>query len=909
MAARPHPRWTALAVLAALACGCFGAAATPAAGAGITEEIAPDYIVFLPPGGIFGLSPQEDRFAVEITRREKSPQLEAVHLTLAITHEGTTLTARSRTDPVTDGRHAVIREGAVVPVWETIRRGRLVGLWQAWRYDGFALDAEVRENGPEGRLIYRRHTPNLVIGISRRGFYDRYGLPLALGGTGIALLLSLAAARFAPPGRPRRTRAAFDLGALALIAACALAFSRYAMLAVWSAALLLPLIPGRVKERVFDSAAGALREARLARAGPQAVSWAPAGAVVIVTAWLLAWHVTLLLALGFEPSDFSEYLKLLAALYLAAALTLVLPLHAALGRRARGGRPLWPLIAAAVAVILAWVAARALDWGAFFFSSGHLDEDFWTHAFHGRMLTFLGERQVRVLLTAAAGSAVLLVLVLGGAVRVARRAAAPGAVLGRRPLKPLLRVNAFAAAAVVAAAGFLWPYLSAPSGRDISDSIREAFSGVPEAKVAASLAHTLLVPEPADPPPIDAALGAKLERAGLRLNALDPRYPLMKPSIYLDPVRAAEALRPRVAPGTNLIVILAESLSAGLVEEKVHGVAGLTPHIDDFRAHSYAFRNLYSSDFPTIKGQLAALASFAFDHRGLAITADAGNPLKSRFLFLSDVLSRARGYAAYHLQSDYASFAATARILGRHGYARFYSAEDGELQRRAVHPIAKTWGLYDEDLFRALAEMLAEEAFRRPFLLTVATTDMHFPYATLRRHPGTHGNALLDAVHSEDVAFGVFWEAFKRSPRAADTLVLLTADHALVRSLVRSGGADPRLSEFDYLFGALYVPGDPRWAGGGTDTVCTQLDLAPTLLDVMGVDTPNPFLGLSIFSERPRHPLALSREIPTDRWSPEDRAAAQAIGWTPGDHRQFQAWLRHLAVANRVLPPEGMPAR
>ncbi len=896
-------------LLAALAGGCFVAVAAPAAGAGITEEIDPEYIVFLPPGGIFGLSPSEDRFEVEIARRERSPALAKVHLRLAITHAGAPLTVREQTVPVADGQRAVIRETAVVPVRETIRRGRLTGLWQAWRYDGFALEAEVRENGPEGRLIYRRHTPDLEIGISRRGFYDRYGTPLALGGVGVALLLSLAAARVVPPGKRRRTHAAFDLGVLGLVGAFTLGFTRYGMLAVWPAALALPLIPGRVKERVCGRVTDTLSVARQARAAPTSVSWAPAAAVVIAASWMLGWHVALLLAFGFQPSDFSEYLKLLSALYLAAALAMVLPFCAALGRRAGRGRPLWPLIAPAVFLLLVWVGVRALDWGAFFFTSGHIDEDFWTHAFHGRMLTFLGERPVRIMLAAAAGSAALLGLMLRRAVRFARRFGAAGPGQGGRFLETLLRVNASAAIALVVAAGSLWPCVFAPSGRDISDSIREAFSGVPEVKVAVSLANTLLVPEPADPPPLDAALGEKLARAGIRLNAVDPRYPLMKPSIYLDPVKAAGAARPRVAPGTNLIVILAESLSAGLVDEKVHGVSGLTPHIDDFRAHSHTFRNLYSADFPTIKGQLAVLASFAFDHRGLAITADAGNPLKSRYLFLSDVLSRRCGYVAYHLQSDYASFAGTASILGRHGYARIASAEDAELQRRAVHSIAKTWGLYDEDLFRALAAMLAEEAFQRPFMLSVATTDMHFPYATLKRHPGTHGNALLDSVHSEDAAFGIFWEAFKRSPRAQDTLVLLTADHALVRSLVRSGGSDPRLSEFDYILGALYIPGDRRWAGGGTDAVCTQLDLAPTLLDVMGVDTPNPFLGLSIFSERPSHPLALAREIPMDRWSPEERVAAQAIGWTAGDHRQFQAWLRHLAVTNRVLPPEGPPVR
>ena len=79
------------------------------------------------------------------------------------------------------------------------------------------------------------------------------------------------------------------------------------------------------------------------------------------------------------------------------------------------------------------------------------------------------------------------------------------------------------------------------------------------------------------------------------------------------------------ARGTNLIVILCESLSSALLDESVHGVKGLTPNFLDFARHAYSFRNLYSADFPTIKGQIATLASFAFDHRGLR-AVDAEEP-------------------------------------------------------------------------------------------------------------------------------------------------------------------------------------------------------------------------------------------------------------------------------------------
>lgn len=893
-------------LLAALVFGCVTAGAAPPKESTATTTIDPACTVYRPPNRIFGLSPSEDRFEIEITWTERSPSLAALHLSFSIAHDGVPLVTRTGTFPVSGGQYALIRETGIVPVWETIRRGRLVGLWHAWNYDGFALNAEVRENGPDGHLIYHHYSPNHIIGISRRGFYDQYVKPITLGGIAFFILLSQIAARFTPPGPKRGAEIAFDLSVLMGLSGLTLAFSRYAMIAIWPVAVLLALIPGRLKQGAALGAGGALRAGWRAVDASISPSWAPAAASIAVAAWLLAWHVSLLQVFGFNPADFSEYLKLLSALYLAASLVIVMPLHALIARRVRCGRPIRAIIAAAACFFLVWVAVRTLDWGAFFFSAGHIDEDFWSHAFYGQVLTILRERSMQLLLAAAIGSAGLLGVLLWNAVRFGRWTAALGLRQhGLRPISPLLWSNAAITVGFVVVLASVWPLVLMPSGRTISDSIREAFSGVPEVKVAASLAHTLLERESADPPVLDVALVEKLRQAGIRLNALDPRYPLMKPSIYLDPLMAAKSDRPRAAPATNVIVILAESLSAWLVDERIHGVAGLTPHIDDFRAHSFTFRNLYSADFPTIKGELAALASYAFDHSGLPITADSGNPLKSRYLFLSDVLSRQCGYSAYHLQSDYASFAGTASILGRHSYERIYSAEDAELRRRAAHPIEKTWGLYDEDLFRAVTGMIAEGAFRPPFLLTLATTDLHFPYATLRRHPGTHGNVLLDAVHSQDAAFGVFWEAFKRSPRAADTVVLLTADHALVRSLVKRGGegGGGRSSVFDYVFGALYVPGSDRWAGGGTDATCTQLDLLPTLLDVLGVDIPNPFLGLSIFAERPQHPMALAREIPTERWSPSDRAAAMAIGWTPGDHQQFLEFLRNLAVTNRVLPP------
>jgi arylsulfatase A-like enzyme len=180
----------------------------------------------------------------------------------------------------------------------------------------------------------------------------------------------------------------------------------------------------------------------------------------------------------------------------------------------------------------------------------------------------------------------------------------------------------------------------------------------------------------------------------------------------------------------------------------------------------------------------------------------------------------------------------------------------------------------------------------------------------LHRHAGTGGNDLLDALHSTDAAFGAFWDYLRASPYGERTLVLVTADHALARRAMRWEGGGNRLSPFDWIEGYLHVPGSGRWRGAACDRVVSQMDLAPTLLDVLDVDVDNPFLGLSVFSDRPAHPLVLGREPPpVDDPRLDDHARQAATAWSEEDQRRLLAYLTALARANRIRPDVAVHAR
>ncbi len=871
----------------------LAAAAPTHASDGIEESIHPGYTVSLRPGGLVALDPEADRFGLSIGPRMAGSPTPPLHLRATLSCGSRVLSVATATaEALPEGRASLV-VSPFVPWRQVAGCGRLRRLIPRWEHDGFTFEAEVRAGGPAGPVVYALRDPDRTVGISWTGFFSRIAGPLTAVGVGLGLLAT-GWRRRRVQGPARREILLFDLVALGFAALTPLAFSPFAAPLVPLLGLAVAGIPPDVKQGLVaalrDPGAGGL------------AAWSPALGALALTATGLAWHYALIRAYALAPADFRPHLPLIAGVYLLLGLGGAVLLHRGVARRVGTGRGIAP-VAVAVTLAVAFLGAlRRLDWATFFHTGAHADGELWRHAFYGQGLTLAATGPGPWL----AASLVIEVLVALALVFLARRWAEQRAALPPEASGPVVALGSLATnVAVAAALGIVLNAVAVraapPRPREISDSVREAFTTLPEVALVRPLWRAAVSDDrrPERPAP---ALVARLEQAGVTLGALRTDYPLLKPSIHLAPP-PAERHKPSVPAGTNLIVILVESLSSALLDEGVHAVPGLTPHLDDFAEHALSMSHLWAAEFPTIRGEVAALASFAFGEDARGTVIGGRSPLDARFLFLAEVM-KALGYTTVHAQSDFGTFAGTARMFRRHGYDDVWSADEPEIRSRARRPLDKTWGVYDEDLFASVVDTLDRGALRRPFLLTIATTDMHFPYATTVRHPANRGDELLDSVHSTDAAFGRFWQYFKSSPYADNTLVLVTADHALVRRVLRYSEGGDRLSRFDWLAGLLYVPGNPRWQGATTGVLCSQLDLAPTLLDILDVDAENPFLGLSIFSGRPSNPLLLGREGPPledlpaplrDRLAPTD--------WSDEERADLLDYLSALARSDAIMPP------
>ena len=275
----------------------------------------------------------------------------------------------------------------------------------------------------------------------------------------------------------------------------------------------------------------------------------------------------------------------------------------------------------------------------------------------------------------------------------------------------------------------------------------------------------------------------------------------------------------------NLVIIVEESLGAQYVGSL--GGRNLTPELDALAAQSWNFRQAYATGTRSVRGLEALIAGFP--------------PTPSE--------------AVLKLSGAQTGFFTLAELLGRHGYhSRFiYGGEahfdnmrgfflgngfDEVVDRAAfVDPVfVGSWGASDEDMFTQLDKELSEDT-GRPTLTVAFSVSNHSPweYPEGRIQPEGEPASVENTVRYADWALGRFFQKARQSAYWDDTVFLVVADHD-----ARAGGAAlVPVRNFHIPAMVLGKGIAPRQ----DERVVSQIDLPPTLLSLIGLDTQHPMPG------------------------------------------------------------------
>ncbi len=285
-------------------------------------------------------------------------------------------------------------------------------------------------------------------------------------------------------------------------------------------------------------------------------------------------------------------------------------------------------------------------------------------------------------------------------------------------------------------------------------------------------------------------------------------------------------------PPRNIVLISVESLSAKFLGS-FGNPAGLTPRMDALARDGLLFTQLYATGTRTVRG-LEALSLGTPPIPGQAIVR---RPNNEHLATVGEVLRR-QGYATFFLYGGYGYF---------DNMNAYFAGNDYQVVDRTDFPkasvgFANVWGVADEFLFdNSLAQLDQAHAAGKPFLAQIMTTSNHRPF--------TYPDGRIDipspgkregGVKYTDYAIGRFIDQARKKPWFNDTLFVIVADHCA------SAAGKSRLPVDGYHIPLiLYAPALLK--PGRDARLASQIDIPPTLLDVMGLPGDDHFFGRSLF--------------------------------------------------------------
>jgi phosphoglycerol transferase MdoB-like AlkP superfamily enzyme len=306
-----------------------------------------------------------------------------------------------------------------------------------------------------------------------------------------------------------------------------------------------------------------------------------------------------------------------------------------------------------------------------------------------------------------------------------------------------------------------------------------------------------------------------LTAAGLAQPPADPRYPSMH-------LQVPE--RPRARP-LNLVIILEESLGAQYVANL--GGQALTPCLDALSQQGWNFTRAYATGTRSVRGLEAVVTGFMpTPAQAVVKLPDA----QRGFFTLADLLGR-HGYHSRFIYGGEAHFDNMKGFFLGNGFDHI--VDRGEF----VDPqFIGTWGASDEDMFNQLHRLLSADADQPTFTLAF-TVSNHTPweYPSGRIVPDGNPATVENTVRYADWALGRFFDQARQSPYWDNTVFLIAADH------------DSRVSGASLVpVRHFHIPSvilGADVAARRDDRIISQIDLAPTLLSLMGLETRHPMLG------------------------------------------------------------------
>ncbi|EEL69626.1 MULTISPECIES: LTA synthase family protein [Bacillus] len=309
------------------------------------------------------------------------------------------------------------------------------------------------------------------------------------------------------------------------------------------------------------------------------------------------------------------------------------------------------------------------------------------------------------------------------------------------------------------------------------------------------------------------------------------------------------------AKGKNVIVVTLESLQTFLIGASVNGQE-VTPFLNEFINESYYFDNFFhqTGQGKTSDSEFLIDTSLYPLNRGAVFFTHGNNDYTA-----TPEILRQQGYFTTVFHANNATFWNRNIMYSALGYDRYYN----ELDYKVTPETNLNWGLKDIEYFDQSVDIL--KTVNQPFYARFLTLTNHYPFTydedTKFIEPYNSGNGVFDryivTARYLDESIKKFIERLKAEGMYDDSIIVLYGDHYGIsekhnRAMAQFLEKD-QITEFDTLNLQrtplyIHVPGQKE--GQTISKPTGQIDMKPTILNLLGVDTTNDIrFGHDMFSD------------------------------------------------------------
>lgn len=290
-------------------------------------------------------------------------------------------------------------------------------------------------------------------------------------------------------------------------------------------------------------------------------------------------------------------------------------------------------------------------------------------------------------------------------------------------------------------------------------------------------------------------------------------------------VRLLNASRP------NVIFLIMEGIGSNVIET-LGGEKGVTPNLDRLMSEGILFTHYYANSFRTDRGLVSILSGYPAQPTSSVMKY----PAKTQNMAKIPLSLKQAGYDLAFFYGGDDNFTNLHSYLVTSGFEKIITEKDfGHSEMSAK------WGAYDHVVLNRLLQDVDENP-RRPFFKSILTLNSHEPF-DVPMHKLAH--PYLNSVAYTDSCIGAFVEQLRQRDVWNDLLLVIMPDHAFRYPEDMSSSCVER-----HEIPMLWLGGALKRQPMRVDTICSQMDLARTLLSQLDLPADDFIFSKDIFGQR-----------------------------------------------------------